>query len=300
MNLTMNPLKIRLVNWLKPHTDPFVVAYTAQDYATLAKLIGRLTAKTLYVAMAIFLAYLVFTHLPVTSRDWQTFRKAALLWPDPYYREAMIFNPPWLFLLLYPLAALPHPAGVGVLIMISILAVALYTGSAKKAFFVAASAGLGGIIVLGQLDALLLYGLLIPYGLGIPLLLTKPQGVFLAIIPRLNRWSMLLTLLVMGISVLVWGEWWWHILAHQPNPKGNLSLFPYSIVLGIPLVYWGLKRKSDALLCSASLCFAPYFMAHSLLPAIAAIIRETDDWRWWSALVVGSWLYVAAMGGFLW
>ena len=113
MNLTLRPLKTRLADRLKPHTDPFVAAYIAKDFAALAKLSGRLAAQTLYVVMAIVLAYIVFTHLPVTSRDWQTFRKAALQWSDPYYREAMIFNPPWLFLLLYPLAALPHPAGVG-------------------------------------------------------------------------------------------------------------------------------------------------------------------------------------------
>ncbi len=300
-HLKVKPVTGRIEAVLQPHMMPIVSAYYARNFLQFGKLFGLLVAKALFVFTAVFVAWFVFTHLPVPSMDWVNhFRPAALQWQAPYFRPGTIFNPPWLFPLLYPLAVLPHRVGIGALTMLSILAVGLYTKSVIKLLFVMASVAMGAVIVQGQLDALLLYGLMIPYGLGIPLLLTKPQGVFLAILPRLNRWSILFTVLIFGVSILIWGNWWVEILAHRPNPKANLSLFPYSIPLGIFLAYLGLRRKSDALLCTASLCFVPYFMAQSMLPAIAAAVRETDDWRWWSLIVVGSWVYVAAMKGFLW
>lgn len=267
--------------------------------------IGRFVGSHLFKAVILcgllLIAWGLFIQLPVTYVDWHhNFRPAALNWQNPYFREARIFNPPWIFPVLYPLAVLPHPAGVSLLIVISVIAITKYTGSIKKTLLVAVSAPMAALLVLGQLDALLLFGLMIPYGLGLPILIAKPQGVFLTILPRLNRWSILIMLLVLVTSVFIWGEWWWNIIGQRPNPKGNMSLFPYSIVLGIPLAFLGLKRKSDALLCVGSLCFAPYFMTHSLLPAVAAIIRETNNWRWWVAIVLGSWIYEAAMKGFLW
>lgn len=300
-NLNLDYVRSRFGDALQPHTGPIISAFQTKDFLTLSKLFALMGVKILLFIAAICLVWMVFTRLPVSAVDWiHSFRPAALQWQNPYFREGSIFNPPWLFPLLYPLAVLPGSASVGMLIMISVLAIGLYVKSPIKMLFIMASVSMASVIALGQLDALLLYGLMIPYGLGIPLLLVKPQGVFLAIVPRLNRWSILFILLVFVVSVVVWGDWWANIFAHRPNPKGNISLFPYTIPLGILLAYFGFKRKSDALLCSASLCFAPYFMAQSMLPAIAAAIRETDNWRWWTVIVVGTWLYMAAMKGFLW
>jgi hypothetical protein len=294
-------VKNRLGTILKIPDNLPEVSLKRENILVVCKFAGGYIVKGLILSILLLVAWFLFTHLPLNYRDWiHTFRPAALHWQDPYFKEAMVFNPPWIFPLLYPLAVLPHPAGVSLMIIISVIAVAMYTGSIKKTLIVAASAPMAAFFALGQLDALLLFGLMIPYGLGIPLLLAKPQGVFLAMLPRLNRWSILLMLLVFGVSVLVWGAWWLNIMGHRPNLKANMSLFPYTVVLGIPLAFLGLKRKSDALLCVGSLCFAPYFMAQSMLPAVAALVRETDDWRWWSAVVVGSWIYEAAMKGFLW
>ena len=296
----MSHLKLESVkNYLRPILDTSPGELSQK--VNIPAIVGRVLLKVLILSTAVLITWGVFTHLPVTSQDWQnSFRPAALQWHDPYHTKGLICNPPWIFLLLYPLAVLPHPAGVGILILASIVAVGTYVGSLKKAFFVAASAPMAILIVLGQLDALLLLGLMIPYGLGLPILLVKPQGLFLTIFQRLNRWSVLVVMLTFVASVLIWGNWWSNVIACRPNQSGNMSLFPYTVVLGIPLAYWGLKRKSDALLCGASLCFSPFFMPHSMLPAVAAIVRETDDWRWWSVVVVGSWIYVAAMKGFLW
>jgi predicted neutral ceramidase superfamily lipid hydrolase len=183
--------------------------------------------------------------------------------------------------------------------LLSIIVVSIYVGSPKKLLVVALSAPMATLFALGQLDGVLLLGLMLPAEWGLPLLVAKPQGVFLAIFRRINRRSLIAIVLIIALSILIWGLWWQNIIGYQPNQEPNISLFPYSILAGIFLLYFGIKRDSDALLCFASLCFMPYFMITSALPAIAALTRETEDWRLWAAVVVGSWIYLAAMRGFL-
>lgn len=265
------------------------------------KAAGLYLGKMVLAGVLLLFVWYLFAHLPVTYRDWNdSFRPAALHWDAPYQKSWGIFNPPWLFPFLYPIALLPSSAGGGLLMLISIVAVAVYVRSPFKMLFVVCSASMVGLMTLGQLDALLLFGLMIPKGLGIPILMLKPQAVFLTIIPRLNRWSILATVLILGVSVLIWGFWWNKVLGVQPYWSGNVSLFPYTILPGVVLAFYGVKRKNDAFLCIASLCFAPYFMIHSMLPAIAATIKETNDWRWWTVITVGTWLYFLMMKWFLW
>ena len=39
-------------------------------------------------------------------------------------------------------------------------------------------------------------------------------------------------------------------------------------------------------------------LAKQVIPAVVAIIKETDNWRWWTATVLGTWLYFLMMKGF--
>ncbi len=244
------------------------------------------------IGFLFLMLWFIFANLPVTFKDWvDVFRPAALHLVNPYEQSGLVFNPPWIFPLLYPFAWLPHPAGAGLMLLVSMALIALYVESPQKMVLMILSAPVIVLITLGQLDCFLLLGLILPQDLGIPLLLAKPQGVFLTILPRFNRWSILWLGGVVCLSILIWGFWWQHILDHQPNQSVNLSLFPYSLPFGLLLAYWGLKNRHDALLCLASLCFAPYFMITSLVPALAGFMRETEDWRWQVTLVLGSWGY---------
>jgi hypothetical protein len=42
----------------------------------------------------------------------------------------------------------------------------------------------------------------------------------------------------------------------------------------------------------ASLCFCPYFLITSTLPAVAAVVQETEDQKVWFVTVLGSWVYL--------
>lgn len=241
------------------------------------------------VIISLVILLLVFVFLPVTYVDWMRYlRPAALNWRQPYLRG--VYNPPWLFYILRPLALLPPRPGVALLIVLTFVIVCLYVRSPWKAFLVGVSAPMVALITVGQVDGLLVLGLAIPGGLGLPLLLTKPQGVFLAVLRRLNRWSLLVTVVFVTASLLVWGRWWPHLVQGQSvvGSRHNVSLFPYSVPVGVVLLLLGIRQRSDALLCVASLCFAPYFQMASALPAIAAMVKED---RFVLGTFVATWAY---------
>ena len=262
---------------------------TAKD--ALANFLGFIVVVA---SILIVLSLLIF--LPVTYKDWVvSFRPSALTWQNPYH--GLTFNPPWLFLFLNPIAALPPRVGAGTLMLISFVIIALYVRSPVKTFFVALSAPMIVLLTLGNIDGLVILGLLVPYWMSLPFLMIKPQGVFLTAIKRLGFWSICFAVFFLFISVFVWGFWWQDIssLNTPVNAEYNLSAFPYSVVPGLLLFVLGLRKKSDAYLCFASLCFSPYFMITSLLPAVAASLRETRDKRIWFGIVMGTWVYYFLM-----
>jgi len=272
-------------------------------FATLTK---QKVLNGLIIFVLFLVAWFLFTIMPVTYLDWkQTYRLAALNIQNPYQFSVdptstsdTVFSPPWIFVLLYPFAILPHPIGAGLLMLVSVILLGAYTKSPKKAVLAAIAAPFPGLVTLGQFDAILLLGLMLPAGYGIPILLAKPQDAFLNIIPRLNRKSILFTGAVFVASVLIWGTWWDNIIGQAVYQHKNVASFPYGIPFGIVIAYFGFKRKKDGLLALASLFFAPYFMMQSALLAVAALIKESEDWRVWAAVIIGSWVYWLTMLAF--
>ncbi len=253
-------------------------------------------SQIILLGLAIAVMVVGFSFLPIPYKDWITvFRPAALNLADPYFNTGRVFNPPWLLALLYPLAILPPRLGAGILMTISMLGIIFYVKSPLKIAAVILSAPVTVLFLLGQLDGLSLWALMIPYGLGLPFIIAKPQGVFLTGIHRLNAKSVGVTVGLFVLSVLIWGAWWQNIIGYRPDQTVNLSLFPYSIPFGIAFFYFGWKQKSDTLLALGSLCFSPYFMITSTLPAVAGVIKNSKNWRVWVLVVVISWVYMLGM-----
>ena len=240
-------------------------------------------------------------YFPVPYGDWRVFfRPAALSLPNPYQVKG-ILNPPWTFVLLYPLALLPGRWGGVAIAFLSIIAIALFLRSPAKLLAMSASAPFIFVMILAQLDALVLYGLMLPASLGPLLILIKPQGALLTVLNRISRHSLFVITGALMISILVWGFWPAEMLRAGlvPDELRNASFFPYSLPLAPILLFWGLRKKSDALLCWATLCASPFFQIHSMLPAIACTIRETNDWKIWTFLAILSWLVYAGHVGWV-
>ncbi len=253
----------------------------------------RILAYSRGIASFFLLGCLVVAlyYFPVSYGDWRFFfRPAALSLTNPYQVKG-ILNPPWTFVLLYPLALLPERWGGVAIALLSIIAIAIFLRSPAKLLAMSASAPFIFVIVLAQLDALVLYGLMLPASLG-PLL---------TVLNRISRHSLIIFAGVFMISILVWGFWPAQMLRAGlvPDELRNASFFPYSLPLAPILIFFGIRQKSDACLCWATLCVSPFFQMHSMLPAIACTIQETKDWRIWALLSILSWLMYAGHVGWV-
>lgn len=231
---------------------------------------------------------------PLYYSDWAgAFRASALNWLDPYYRQDFVFNPPWIFPLLYGFALFPTKTGGSLLMGVAIASFYWYLNDVIKTVILIGSIPAMAMIALGQLDFLLLIGLMLPPWLGLPFMVLKPQATLLCIPKRLNRRSIMSLTVVMLISVMIWGFWWVTVINQQPNPKLNMSMLPYSLPLAGLILGYCYRRQSypDSLLCAASLCVAPYFMIQSLTPLLAVILKKTDSWLICGLISTASWAY---------
>lgn len=232
---------------------------------------------------------------PLSYSDWTVaFRPSALNWLDPYYRLDVVFNPPWVFPLLYGFAIFPNRVGGSLLMGVAIASFYWYLNDGIKTVILVGSAPAMVMVALGQLDFLLLIGLMLPPWLGLPFMVLKPQATLLCIPKRLNQRSITSMAIVMLVSVMIWGVWWVTVINQQPNPKLNMSMLPYSLPLAGLILGYCYHRQSypDSLLCAASLCVAPYFMIQSLTLMLALILKKTDNWLICILISTASWAYV--------
>lgn len=151
------------------------------------------------------------------------------------------------------------------------------------------------VIFLGQLDGLVLLGLLgLPWLM--PLVLLKPQVAGFALLA--DRRNLFFALVFLLISFAVWGFWpqgfldLLHSLALRAEPK-------YPIV---PLGWWGLPlfvlfaalipRDQPACWMLAGAFISPYIHPHNLLPITPVIARFRAPWA--ALLAFSTWLPLAA------
>jgi len=250
----------------------------------------HLLGLLIVVLLALLATQIVYEH--GYGYDWRgCFRPATLDWRTPY-RHPGNYNPPWMYLILHPLALLPEKAGLAVLLTLSLGAVFACVGDPLKALICAAGAPVIIVMLEGQVDGLLLWGLLLPPAIGVPLALTKPQGLFLAASRRLSRGVVVALVIVVIGSLIAWGWWPGEMLLGEVS--GRRTFLPWGILPGAVLAVTGYQKRSDGLLCLASLCLSPYWSPASLLPAMAFLAKDLE---WWHCILlsVASWVFVLAV-----
>jgi len=228
-------------------------------------------------AAAFLLVTVLFANFATAKgEDWANFfRPAALNLRAPYSVDG-VFNPPWTFLILAPLAWLPSHVGAAVLASFTLAVLVGYVKDWYKVAALMLSAPTLAVLYFEQIDVIPLLALLSPTWMALPLLMIKPQGVFLAALRRLNRTSIAVLFTVVAISFLVWGLWPLGIRGTPDGPH-NRSLFPWSLGLTFVILLW-LKvhpnsEHADGLLCLASVAACPYWAIHSMLPMTALFIK---------------------------
>jgi hypothetical protein len=228
--------------------------------------------------------------------DWTiSYRPAALamLAGSSPYAGVPFFNAPWTLLALIPFAILPYRLGVATLFVAN-LAAFVYIGLrfTKRAIPLLAllwSFPVIACVLFGQIDAFILLGLFLPRPLGLIFLLAKPQlGAAIALFWMVEAWregglkKLALTFapvaLVYLISFAIFGLWPLSLnLANLIATQHNTSLWPGSIMIGLPLLIHALRMRKENFSLLAAPFFSPYVAPQSWSIALIGLIPyETE------------------------
>jgi hypothetical protein len=233
--------------------------------------------------------------------DWDRLFRLALVYfvsgRSPYAIEG-IFNPPWTFVILSPLVWLP-----GLLPNLLPFITLIYAAYKKRKSYLIPIVGLSfpfvALTFYANLDWLVLLGTLTQGSSSLFLLTTKPQAGALAFVAQLKRktWRQRLMLfvpivIVSGLFLILYPDWVSNTLLALGYDQRirNFSLFPYTIPLAIPLLWWCYQREDPLYGVLATLCLAPYFYIHSYVPALFLIADRS--WKLGVALAILSWVLV--------
>ncbi len=248
---------------------------------------------------------------PVWFDQENTFTKALYHLADPQ-QIYQFRNPPWTAILLAPFSVLPLSFAVLIQLCLyfAILTLVIYKfgGDLRTVLLVLTSfIALDSALEL-NIEWLVCLGLLVPAAYSGPLLLIKPQtafGVWLSFKRSELVRAILVTLVVLLISLLVWGVWPLRVADFmQRNPPGwefniaPLVLMPWFISIGIGLVLgWRAFRRRDPVL--GILCwlfFVPYLKFYALLPYFA--VFAIRYWRVALLISVVIWLIYGGVFGY--
>ncbi len=265
----------------------------------------------LMIALGLFcLAVVAVAVSPVAyGVDWIVFHDAgqrvwtgARLYGEPtsyqYY-----YNPPWLAVALTPLGLLPFRWGWAIVSVASLtIVVALarrwQLGLARLCFALLSPPVLY-IVMYGQIDALVLGGILLPTWCWLLVATAKPQvAIGLVFGVRRGQWmrAIVLTSAFLLASFVLFGNWPVQLL-QQPAPfvgsTHNLwqGLWPVQIPAGVALVLFGIRRQDERFLVAASPLLSPYAAVSSLLGLWLAGMAFMRDWEagvvwlsWWAVI----------------
>lgn len=244
--------------------------------------IGKLIAdrnKILAWAGLFGLYYLVGTLIP-EGFDWVHYFSIGRLHP--------VWTP-WTALVL-PLLTFP------LLVAITLMALTVRTFRYSRSPYPLALAILSlptfWVLLLGNLDGLVLVGLLLlPW--GAPLVLMKPQIAAFALLAKPKY--LLAGAIWFGISLLVWGWWPLRFLAVLTPEWAELwnqdiTLFPWGLLLALPLLW--LSRGDQDLLMAAGSFATPHLFPYHFILLMPALARM--NWKWMTLAWAVSWLPLSA------
>jgi hypothetical protein len=276
--------------------------------------VAKMDRKTLLSLFIILLSLaaltVVFVSLPMAGGDdWETFRGASqrVLRGEPLYGEKVTHgyysNPPWVAVLLIPLSLLPHKWGWAILSVASFLLLSVlarrYSFDRWKMIFLLSSPATVYLVLHGEIDVIVLSGLLLPRETWILVALTKPQvagGLLLGIRRELLIKAAVLLVSVLLLSFLAFG-FWPQTWLRQPTPFIDaphnlwLGLWPFQVPAGLAMLLYGFRRKDERFLVAASPFLSPYAASSSLIGpwlALLSILKTRESllvWMaWWGAL----------------
>ncbi len=269
------------------------------------------TGQVVFLLLFLLVLMSAFALSPlVGGDDWETFQGASLriLSGSPLYGEkvthAYYSNPPWVALLLIPFALLPHRLGWVLISALNLFIVTIlsrrWSMGVGKLVLTLFSPATFYLLLHGEIDAIVLGGVLLPQEAWILVGLTKPQvaiGLVFGIKKEKILRSVFITIVVIAASLLLFGPWPLEVI-RQPVPFVDalhnlwVGLWPFQVPLGIGLLLVGIRRSDERLLLAASPFLSPYAALSSMLGPWMALSSYLRFWEslvvfvvWWGAVI---------------
>ena len=226
------------------------------------------------------------------SYDWlHSYRpaiEAMFSGQTPYGLRALpVSNPPWVFLLLSPLALLPPQVGASIMFTaylfgMGYIAHRMHAKPAAMVAFVLSFVVIGGAVN-NQIDFLVGLGLFLPPQWGLFLVLAKPQaGIAVALFwcieaYRVGGFRQVIRVVApvsaaLMLSFVIYGFWPLQVLQYPAAPW-NASLFPWSVLPGLALMWLAVKKNNIKYAYPVSPMLAPYTALHSWFIAMLPLIE---------------------------
>lgn len=227
----------------------------------------------LYVVFKFSLFYLIGWNAAL-NLDWYTVYYPAINYPADPFSIHGYFNPPWLVWILAPLAMLTavdsHALWIVIILLLTVRCVYELGGGGLAVFLTIISPGFLITIMNGQIDVLVLLGLLTGSWL---LILIKPQVagfviIYDIIVNRRIDWTAVFIALISLVIFLLFMSW--------PDRGGldtrvSIAPWPYGVPIGFVLFVFSIRKRDKYLAALATFFFAPYMSASSLLVYSAVI-----------------------------
>lgn len=238
-----------------------------------------------------------------------TFTKANTFLLTPYEIVGFV-NPPWVVVLLAPIASLPLRWAVLAQLLIYFIALSgvvyRFGGGRLEISLILASPFALDNALEPNIDWLVVVGLLVPRAYSAPFLLAKPQNALGYLLSFSWRDFVRWVLVVLGLllaSFVVWGDWltaWLRSIDLYPVAQG-VNIAPTSVLgwlpsslIGLVLAWWSFKRRDALLSILAGIFFMPYVATYSFLLHFALILTRWQ--RMGRVLWVAFWIAVIYIG----
>ncbi len=210
------------------------------------------------------------------------------LFGHPLYESEHYVNAPWGIIPLVPFALFPPNVAHGLyfatcLYILAYIAWRLHAGPLAIAAFMLSPTAIGALLV-GNVDPLLISGMLFPPVIGLLILMIKPQigaGValyYLIEYVRKKRWLEGLKTFSpvaagYGLGLILLPIWYVRMLGIPAN-VWNRTLFPYAIPLGVLFLALALRHRNPYFALASGAFFVPYLTFYTYIIVQIGLLHE--------------------------
>lgn len=246
----------------------------------------KYTAAILLLIAFILFVQIVLTVIPVNNNghppvsygwgvDWKgTIRTGSLellAGRTPYTRVTRCL-PPWIYILVAPLALLPAGLSTAIMFVLSyfLYFIVLYRLKAQPLAIIAFLFNAFGFTNAknGNVDSLAALGFILPPQIGLFLVLSKPQvGIGMAIYWLVAAWKkgrirevirvFAPVAIAYGLSFAIFG-FWPLLVSGMTNDRFNRSLWPVSLIIAAIMLFRAIRDENPLLAMGSSPFMAPY------------------------------------------